>query len=74
MRDDTKLDQFLNKDHVRLETFKRNGQAVATPVWFVVDDGMLFIRSYTNSGKVKRMRNNPNVRVTPSDALGKPMV
>jgi PPOX class probable F420-dependent enzyme len=72
MRDDTKLDQFLNKDYVRLETFRSNGQAIATPVWFVVGDDMLFIRSYANSGKVKRMRNNPHVRVTPSDALGKP--
>lgn len=72
MRVDTKLNQFLNKDYIRLETFKRNGQAVATPVWFVVDGDMIFVRSYANSGKVKRMRNNSNVRVTPSDALGKP--
>ncbi len=71
MRDDTKLDQFLNKDYIRLETFKRNGQAIATPVWFVVDEDTIFVRSYANSGKVKRMRNNSHVRVTPSDALGR---
>ncbi len=71
MRGDTKLNQFLNKEYMRLETFKRNGQVVPTPVWFVVDDDMLFVRSYANSGKVKRMRNNPQVKVTPSDALGK---
>ena len=40
-------------------------------MWFVVDDGTLFVRSYANSGKVKRMRNNPHVRITPSDAVGK---
>ena len=71
MRNDTKLDQFQNKEYVRLETFKKNGQAVSTPVWFVVNEDMLYIRSYANSGKVKRMRNKPHVRITPSDAMGK---
>ncbi len=72
MRNDSRLDQFQNKEYIRLETFKRNGQAVPTPVWFVVDDDMLFVRSYADSGKVKRMRNNSHVKVTPSDALGRP--
>ena len=72
MREDYKLEQFQNKEYIRLETIKRNGQLVSTPVWFVVDEGRLFVRSYANSGKVKRMRNNPHVRVTPSDAVGKP--
>ena len=72
MREDTKLEQFRNFDYIRLETFKKNGQAVPTPVWFVVEDDMLFVRSYANSGKVKRMRNNSHVKIAPSDALGKP--
>jgi uncharacterized protein len=72
MREDSKLEQFQNKEYIRLETVKKNGQSVPTPVWFVVDDGTLFVRSYANSGKVKRMRNNPHIRVTPSDAMGKP--
>ena len=67
-----KLDQFLNKEYIRLETMKRNGQVVVTPVWFVVDDGTIFVRSYANSGKVKRMRNNSYVKIVPSDALGNP--
>jgi uncharacterized protein len=74
MREDSKLEQFQNKEYIRLETVKKNGQSVPTPVWFVVDDGTLFVRSYANSGKVKRMRNNPHVRITPSDAMGKPTV
>jgi hypothetical protein len=72
MREDTKLEQFRNFDYIRLETFKKNGQAVPTPVWFVVEDDMLYVRSYANSGKVKRMRNNSYVKIAPSDALGKP--
>ena len=72
MSEECKLEQFQNKEYIRLETVKRNGQVVSTPVWFVVEDGALFVRSYVNSGKVKRMRNNPHVRITPSDAMGKP--
>jgi nitroimidazol reductase NimA-like FMN-containing flavoprotein (pyridoxamine 5'-phosphate oxidase superfamily) len=64
MRNDTKRDQFQNKEYIRLETFKKNGQVVSTPVWFVVNEDVLYIRSYANSGKVKRMRNKPYVRVT----------
>jgi len=60
-----KLDQFLNKEYIRLETIKRNGQVVVTPVWFVVDDGTIFVRSYANSGKVKRMRNNSYLKIAP---------
>ena len=67
-----KLDQFLNKEYIRLETFKKDGKIVVTPVWFVVEDGTIFVRSYANSGKVKRMRNNSYVKIAPSDALGKP--
>ncbi len=69
---DSIFDQFLNKEYIRLETFKRNGQVVVTPVWFVVDDGTIFVRSYANSGKVKRMRNNSYVKIAPLDAMGKP--
>jgi PPOX class probable F420-dependent enzyme len=72
MSNERRLEQFLNKEYIRLETLRKNGQAIATPVWFVIEDDLLFVRSYANSGKVKRMRNNPHVRVTPSDALGRP--
>lgn len=72
MNDNGKLDQFQNREYIRLETFKKNGQAIPTPVWFVVEDGILYVRSYANSGKVKRMRNSSQVRVAPSDAMGKP--
>ena len=65
MREDTKLEQFRNFDYIRLETFKKNGQAVPTPVWFVVEDDMLYVRSYANSGKVKRMRNNSYLKIAP---------
>lgn len=72
MVNNPKLNQFLNTEYMRLETFKRSGLAVATPVWFVDDGQVIYVRSYASSGKAKRMRNNPRVRVAPSDPLGNP--
>jgi uncharacterized protein len=49
---------------------------VRTPVWFAGDpaDGVpmkLYVYSTANSGKAKRIRNNPRVRVAPCDPRGK---
>lgn len=56
--------------YVSLATFRKNGQEVRTPVWIAaVDDEP---RVYTNitSGKVKRIRNHPKVRVAPCNVRG----
>lgn len=44
--------------YINLTTFRRNGQAVATPVWFVALNGRLYISTNVNSGKAKRIRAN----------------
>jgi PPOX class probable F420-dependent enzyme len=44
---------------------------VATPVWFVQEDGRLLVQTDANSGKVKRIRRNPNVLVAPCTATGR---
>jgi uncharacterized protein len=49
--------------YISLETFKRNGDGVQTPVWFVLHDGALYVYTEADSWKVKRIRNNPRVRV-----------
>jgi PPOX class probable F420-dependent enzyme len=68
-----KLAQFSNQKYVNLETFKKSGQAVRTPLWFVEADGVLYMRTPAASAKVRRIRNNPQVRVVPSDARGNPL-
>jgi PPOX class probable F420-dependent enzyme len=45
-----------------LTTFRRNGDAVATPVEFATADGAIYVRTASHSGKVKRIRNDPHVR------------
>ena len=67
-----KLNQFAGQKYLNLETYRKNGEAVATPVWFAEDAGVLYIYSLANAGKVKRIRNNPRVRVMPCDVRGKP--
>ena len=70
MSTNNNVSQFLNQKYINLETYRRNGQAVRTTVWFVMDAGTIYIRTDMNSGKVKRIMNNPNIRITPSGARG----
>lgn len=56
-----------------LVTYKRSGAAVPTPVWFGLVDGRLYVRSEADVGKVKRVRNDPRVRVAPCTVRGKPL-
>lgn len=57
---------------VLLETRKRDGTWVATPVSLAHAGGRLYFRTYDQSGKAKRIRNFPGVRVTPCSLFGKP--
>jgi len=59
------LDQFADQPYLNLETFRRNGEGMKTPVWFVQDGEKLYIRTIADSGKVKRIRNNPRINVSP---------
>ncbi|HKQ90233.1 MAG TPA: PPOX class F420-dependent oxidoreductase [Blastocatellia bacterium] len=65
-----KLAQFAGRKYLNLESYRRNGQGVRTPLWFVEDDGALYFYTVAHSYKVKRIRNNPRVRVAPCDARG----
>jgi len=66
-----KLAQFANQKYLNLESYRRDGQGVRTPLWFVEDNGVLYFYTVAHSYKVKRIRNNPRVRVAPCDARGK---
>ncbi len=68
-----KLAQFSKQKYVNLETFKKSGQAVRTPLWFVEREGVLYMRTPAASAKVRRIRNNQHVRVVPSDVRGNPL-
>jgi PPOX class probable F420-dependent enzyme len=57
--------------YLSVTTFKRDGTAVSTPVWFVQNAGRLLAVTDADSGKIKRIRNNPAVRVALCTASGR---
>jgi PPOX class probable F420-dependent enzyme len=64
---------FQNQQYLSIETFRKNGQGVKTPVWFVQDGEVLYIWTQTDSGKAKRVRNVSRVNIAPSRGDGAPL-
>lgn len=66
------LSRFSGEKVISLETYRRNGEPVRTPVWFLEENGTLYVHTDDSTGKVKRIKRNPKVRVAPSHFMGKP--
>jgi uncharacterized protein len=66
------LNQFRNQNYLNLESYRKTGIPVATPMWFAQDNDILYVYSLANAGKVKRIRNNAKVRIVPCDMRGNP--
>ena len=62
---------FARQRTVLLTTRRRDGTPVETPVSIAVDGDCAFIRSWDTAGKVKRIRNNPEVTIAPCTARGR---
>ena len=70
---------FNTHKYLSLETFKKSGEGVRTPIWFAADPSVgldsstakLYVYTIGDTGKVKRIRNNPRVRIAPCDMRGK---
>ncbi len=60
-----------NAAYISLATFRKSGEAVATPVWCAGDGDVLYVFSAGNAGKVKRLRNSNKARVAVCDVRGK---
>ena len=57
------LEELIDQKYISLETYKKYKTSVRTPVWFVIDNDCIYITTKENTGKVKRLRNNQNVRI-----------
>jgi uncharacterized protein len=64
------INQFNESKYINLETYRKSGKAVITPVWFVFERENFFVITRSGTGKVKRLRNNPNVRISPCSFRG----
>ncbi|MEI7769963.1 MAG: PPOX class F420-dependent oxidoreductase [Chloroflexales bacterium] len=60
-----------DQQYISLTTYRKSGEAIATPVWFALDGERMYIVTPADSGKVKRIRNNGRVSLAPSDGRGK---
>ena len=66
-----KLSLFLDQKYVNLETYKKDGTPVRTPVWFMIDSDIVYVVTREKTGKVKRLKNNQNIRIVPCSFKGK---
>jgi PPOX class probable F420-dependent enzyme len=64
--------ELADEKYLLLTTYKRSGDAVATPVWAVaLDAGKIGFWTSSGSGKAKRLAHTPKVTVQPCDSRGK---
>lgn len=60
-----------NAQYLSLSTRKRDGSRVETPVWFAQQQSVIFIFSEGDAGKIKRIRNFADVKLSPCTVTGK---
>ncbi len=57
--------------YISLTTFRKSGEPVSTPIWFVEKGISIYVWTEKNSWKVKRLRHDSRVRVAPSTYRGR---
>lgn len=65
------LDDFRGRKYCVLVTYKKNGEAVPSPLWFGIGNGRLY--AHTAGFKIRRIERNPQVRVAPCTFRGRPL-
>ncbi|GHF40074.1 PPOX class F420-dependent oxidoreductase [Streptomyces griseosporeus] len=70
--DSTPLARLGAGKYLLLTSYRKNGTAVATPVWVVRDGDTLGVWTVADSWKVKRIRARADVLVGPCDVRGRP--
>jgi PPOX class probable F420-dependent enzyme len=68
----TEFNSLEGHHYCLLVTFRRSGDSVPTPVLFGMRDGNVYLRTDSQTAKVARIRNNPQVLVGPANSRGKP--
>lgn len=65
------LASLFPEKYVLLTTFRKTGVGVPTAVWAAQDGDALIVTTLGSAGKVKRIRNNPEVTLQPCTMSGK---
>jgi|GEM_PF-971562 len=69
----TAMRAIADARYISVESYKRDGGAVRTPVWFAVapgDEPVFYVYTTDDSFKVKRIRRTPKVRLAVCDMRG----
>jgi PPOX class probable F420-dependent enzyme len=62
---------FEKEPYLSLTTYRKNGEGVATPMWFVMRDGKIYMRTGIKAAKLKRIANQPRVTLQPCNGSGR---
>jgi len=65
------LNEIKSQKYISLESYKKNNQPVRTPVWFVIEDDAILVVTREKTGKVKRIRNNQQIKIATCTIKGK---
>ncbi len=65
------LNEIESEKYISLETYRKNNKPVKTPVWFVIKNDLIYIVTRDQTGKVKRLRNNQQVKIATCTIKGK---
>jgi len=70
---DGDFESLRGRKYAVVVTFRRNGDAMPSPVWFGVDEtGNVYLKTRHDAGKVKRLRNDSRALIALSNIRGKP--
>ena len=64
------LENLVGSRFISLCTFKNNGDKIDTPVIFGITNNEIIVSTKSFTGKLKRIRNNPNVIIYPCNGRG----
>ena len=65
------VSKLESEKYISLETYKKNKEAVRTPVWFVIKNDLVYVLTRDQTGKIKRLKNNQNVKIATCNIKGK---
>ena len=69
--DDHPFAPLVKAEYVNLTTFRKNGERKTTPIWLAVEEGKAYVWSQRDTWKIRRLRNDPKVELTPCNVNGK---
>jgi PPOX class probable F420-dependent enzyme len=64
------FEAFNGHQYLNIETFRKDGRGVKTPVWFARQNDALYVWTQLDSGKTKRIRRNDTVNIAPCQVSG----